>query len=194
MVAGRLSASFREGAGGSKGKYCQNTNCFDRTAHEFSPHEFRERDTRFPQDGTQDDANLFQEPGMLDRQRLSPRPRKIKTLRVVLPRDDAEDLVWKPESRCKTVASYGPVLPSWTQAHRRGGQAVNPSQVGFHLIKREWSLIPFTPRRGKMQFAPAASLCDLPCLPYPIDVTGLTDEVGSWPGTVHSLGAPPAAA
>src|SRR5258706_309061 len=40
MVAGRLSASFCEGASGSKGKNCQKTNCFGRTAHELSPNEF----------------------------------------------------------------------------------------------------------------------------------------------------------
>src|ERR1700682_5046000 len=63
-VVGGFSASFREGAGCSKGKYCQKTNCCDRTAHGLSPHESRERDTRFPQDSTQDNANLFQEPAL----------------------------------------------------------------------------------------------------------------------------------
>jgi hypothetical protein len=122
MVAGRLSASFREGAGGYKGKYCQKTDCFGRTAHELSPHEFRKRDTGFPQYGTPDDANLFQEPDLKVGQRASLETRKTKNLRVVLPRDDAEDLIWKPESRCKIVASYGPFDLSWTQAHRRGGR------------------------------------------------------------------------
>src|SRR6266853_1863142 len=41
------------------------------------------------------------------------------------------------------------LVPSWKQAHRRGGLAVNPSQVGFHLIKREFTPIPFTPGREK---------------------------------------------
>src|SRR6266849_1924929 len=44
------------------------------------------------------------------------------------------------------------LVPSWTQAHRRGGQAVNPSQVGFHLIKREWPLIPFKLGRKNLKF------------------------------------------
>jgi hypothetical protein len=43
------------------------------------------------------------------------------------------------------VASHGPFDLSWMQAHRRGGLALNPSQVGFHLIKRERPPIPFTP-------------------------------------------------
>src|SRR5208282_165370 len=47
---------------------------------------------------------------------------KQKNLRVALPRGDAEDLKWKPESRCRNVASHGPFVPRWTQAHRRGGR------------------------------------------------------------------------
>src|ERR1700730_12073162 len=97
------------------------------------------------------------------------RPTKTKNLRVVLPRDDAEDLIWKPESRCKIVASYGPFDLSWTQAHRRGGQAVNPSQVGFHLIKREWPLIPFTPRRKNAILSTREFLA--PCLACSILLT-----------------------
>src|SRR6267378_42200 len=195
MVAGRLSASFREGAGGSKGKYCQNPNGFDRTAHELSPHEFRERDTRFPLDGTPDDANLFQESALkVGRATPFDRTRKIKNLRVVLPRDDAEDLIWKPESRCQIVASRGPFDLSWTQEHRRGGLAVNPSQVGFHLIKRECPPIPFTPGREKSDSLQRRAFDELLCLLYQIDITGLIDEVGSSPRIAHSPGAPPDAA
>src|SRR3981189_1325704 len=159
-----------------------------------SPCEFRERDTRFPQDHTQDNANLFQEAALRGWRGSAFRWRRTKTknLRVALPRGDAEDLIWKPESRCKIVASYGPFDLSWTQAHRRGGQAVNPSQVGFHLIKRECPPIPFTPRRKNAILSTRVSRA-LPRLLYPIDATWLIDAEDSSPGTAHSPGAPPAA-
>src|SRR5882762_2609054 len=69
---------------------------------------------------------------------------KTKNLRVVLPRDDAEGLIWKPESRWKASRATDPSILVGRK-HIAEGQAVNPSQVGFHFIKRECPPIPFTP-------------------------------------------------
>ncbi len=51
--------------------------------------------------------------------------------------------MWKPESRCKTVASHGPFLPSLDASTSPRGQALNPIQVGFLIIERHPSAIPF---------------------------------------------------
>jgi len=44
-----------------------------------------------------------------------------KNLRVILPRDDAEDLIGKPESRCQIVASHGPLYPVGRKHIAEGG-------------------------------------------------------------------------
>lgn len=54
-------------------------------------------------------------------------------------------LSWKPEVSMQECREPGTVVLSWMQAHRRGGKLLNPSQAGFHLIKRERWPIPFTP-------------------------------------------------
>src|SRR5579859_2744836 len=69
---------------------------------------------------------------------------KEKTLRVILPRDDAEGLSWKPESRCKIVASHVTLCTRLDTSTSPRGLALNPIQVGFHLIKRKRLGIPFT--------------------------------------------------
>src|SRR6202140_1875165 len=74
------------------------------------------------------------------------------------------------------------------------GLAVNPSQVGFHHIKREFRPIPFTPGREKRNSLQRRASDNLPDLLYHIDVTGLNDEGGSSRGTAHSPGAGPDAA
>jgi len=52
----------------------------------------------------------------------------------------------------KFVASQGDFVLSWTQAHRRGGQALNPGQAGFLLIQRERPAIPFKVDRESVIF------------------------------------------
>jgi len=47
------------------------------------------------------------------------------------------------------------VVLSWMQAHRRGGKLLNPSQAGFHFIKRERSPIPFTPGKNSRSRHPS---------------------------------------
>src|SRR6266852_1867725 len=86
------------------------------------------------------------------------------------------------------------LVPSWTQAHRRGGQALNPSQVGFLFIKRECPPIPFTPGRKKRNSLLPRASDDLRDLLYHIDVARVIDAADSSPGIAHSPGALRAAA
>src|ERR1700719_795062 len=74
------------------------------------------------------------------------------------------------------------------------GLAVNPSQVSFRHIKREFRPIPFTPGRANAILSRREASDNLPDLLYHIDVTGLNDEGGSSRGTAHSPGARPDAA
>src|SRR4029077_13552092 len=74
------------------------------------------------------------------------------------------------------------------------GLAVNPSQVGFHHIKREFRPIPFTTGREKRNSLQPGASDNLPDLLDHIDVTGRNDGGGSSRGTAHSPGARPDAA
>jgi hypothetical protein len=80
---------------------------------------------------------------------------KQKTLGVILPRDDAEGLIWKPESRCKIVASHVTLCTRLDTSTSPRGQALNPIQVGFHLIKRKRRAIPFTTTRKNVARPPS---------------------------------------
>ena len=80
---------------------------------------------------------------------ISARP-QTKNLRVVLPRDDAEDLSGNRGRDAAALRATWPFVLNWTQHITRGGQAVNPIRDGFHLIKRKRPPIPFTPGRKNL--------------------------------------------
>ena len=74
----------------------------------------------------------------------------------------------------KFVASHGPFVLSWTQAHRRGGQALNPIQAGFLFIQRQPAVIPLKLDRESVSIFHFVNAP--PCLhrAYPIEGTGVT--------------------
>ncbi len=77
---------------------------------------------------------------------------KTKNLRVVLPRDDAEDLKWKPGVSMQNRREPRTLCTRLDASTSPRGQAVNPSQAGFHFIKRECPPIPFAPGRKSLIF------------------------------------------
>src|SRR5579859_1915648 len=100
---------------------------------------------------------------------------KEKTLRVILPRDDAEGLSWKPESRCKIAASHVTLCTRLDTSTSPRGLALNPIQVGFHLIKRKRLGIPFTTGK-KCRLPPTLARPGRGRPPY----TRLTASGGFW--------------
>ena len=66
---------------------------------------------------------------------------KRKNLRAALPRDSAEDFIWKPRVSMFVFASHGPF--DRPGLHIAEGASVNPIQVGFHLLKRKCLPDPF---------------------------------------------------